>query len=267
MKRLIYLAFVFNIVGTMLLTSMVHGQGVSEIFGSLNVKGTPASLSVDSSVGIGITSPDQSAILDITSTTQGVLIPRMTTAQRDLISSPVTGLQIFNVTTNQHEYFNGNAWAALAQGITSENFIFAFTEITQEIASANIFQEVTFENEVAKNGWTHSTSVNPEDFTCNQAGVYQIEIFGTTQKTGGASTLFELIVTLDGTEVAGSAFGTDLDANNEIKIISTTVVFFATAGQVLNVEITSGTTSSEIMAPSGNATSHVSLKFGITRIQ
>ncbi len=268
MKRLIYLAFILNVVGTILLTSAIsYSQGTSEIFGQLNVKGTPASLTVDSNVGIGTSSPDASAILDVSSTTQGVIIPRMTTAQRDLIASPITGLQIFNITTNQHEYFNGNAWAALAQGITSENFIFAFTTSTQQIASANIFQSVTFENEIAKNGWTHSTSVDPEDFTCNQTGIYQIDIFGAAQKTGGASTLFELIVTLDGVEVIGSAFGTDLDANNEIKSISTTIVFSATSGQVLNIEITAGTTNSEIMLPSGNATSHVSLKFGITRIQ
>ena len=92
--RKILIAFAFNIFGTILITSIVYGQGTSEIFGQLNVKGTPASLTVDSSVGIGTSSPDNSAILDISSTTQGVLIPRMTTTERDAILFPVTGLQI-----------------------------------------------------------------------------------------------------------------------------------------------------------------------------
>lgn len=53
------------------------------------------------------------AILQIDSTTQGVLIPRMTTTQRDAISSPATSLLIFNITTNQYEYFEGTVWVGI----------------------------------------------------------------------------------------------------------------------------------------------------------
>lgn len=52
-------------------------------------------------VGINNTSPDASAVLDVASTTQGFLPPRMTTAQRDAISSPAAGLIIYNTTTNK----------------------------------------------------------------------------------------------------------------------------------------------------------------------
>ena len=38
---------------------------------------------------------DNSAMLDISSTTAGLLIPRMTASQRDLISSPATGLLVY----------------------------------------------------------------------------------------------------------------------------------------------------------------------------
>ncbi len=43
-------------------------------------------------VGIGTSTPHTSAILDLTSTTQGMLLPRMTTAQRDAITTPSDGL-------------------------------------------------------------------------------------------------------------------------------------------------------------------------------
>lgn len=48
------------------------------------------------SVGIGTTSPDQSAILDLVSTEKGLLIPRMTTQQMMDIIEPEDGLLIFD---------------------------------------------------------------------------------------------------------------------------------------------------------------------------
>ena len=46
-------------------------------------------------VGIGTATPDASAVLDASSITKGFLPPRMTTAQRDAIVSPATGLTIY----------------------------------------------------------------------------------------------------------------------------------------------------------------------------
>lgn len=53
---------------------------------------------------------DPSSVVDIQSTTAGFLSPRMTTVQRDAIASPATGLEIFNTTTNQIEFYNGTIW-------------------------------------------------------------------------------------------------------------------------------------------------------------
>lgn len=60
--------------------------------------------------GIGITAPNTSSILDITSTTKGLLIPRMTTTQRNAISTPATGLLIYNTTTKTYDTYNGTTW-------------------------------------------------------------------------------------------------------------------------------------------------------------
>ncbi len=46
-------------------------------------------------LGVGVNSPNASAILEASSTTQGFLPPRMTYAQRNLISNPANGLMIF----------------------------------------------------------------------------------------------------------------------------------------------------------------------------
>lgn len=58
-------------------------------------------------MGIGTLSPSPCSILDLTSSTMGFLVPRMSTTQRDAISSPVSGLTIFNVTTGVMNYYSG----------------------------------------------------------------------------------------------------------------------------------------------------------------
>jgi hypothetical protein len=57
-------------------------------------------------------SPDPSAMLDVKSTNQGFLPPRMTTTQRDQISSPATGLTIYNITKLCNETYNGSSWVS-----------------------------------------------------------------------------------------------------------------------------------------------------------
>lgn len=66
-------------------------------------------------VGIGISSPDSSALLEIRSSTQGFLPPRMTTSERDNINSPANGLMIFNTDNEQVDVFaNGSGWRTIA---------------------------------------------------------------------------------------------------------------------------------------------------------
>ncbi|HYE86449.1 MAG TPA: hypothetical protein VEA16_08850 [Vicinamibacterales bacterium] len=63
-----------------------------------------------SQMGTGRADDDTSAVLQLTSTTSGFLPPRMTSTQRDAISSPATGLTIYNTTTNTLQIYNGSAW-------------------------------------------------------------------------------------------------------------------------------------------------------------
>jgi uncharacterized protein (TIGR02145 family) len=62
------------------------------------------------SIGIGTTTPNSSAITEMNSTTQGFLPPRMSTSQRDAISSPAAGLTIYNTTVNCLQWWNGSVW-------------------------------------------------------------------------------------------------------------------------------------------------------------
>src|SRR5215211_5667308 len=73
-------------------------------------------------VGINSTgsAPDGSAMLDVSSTSKGFLMPRMTSGQRDVITSPATGLTIFNTTIVAYQVNTGTpaspVWSALGSG-------------------------------------------------------------------------------------------------------------------------------------------------------
>jgi len=70
-------------------------------------------LQVTGQVGVGVASPDASSALEIVSTTQGLLLPRMTTGQRNAISSPTNGLVIYNSTLNKVQARANGAWVSL----------------------------------------------------------------------------------------------------------------------------------------------------------
>jgi hypothetical protein len=69
-------------------------------------------------IGIGTNTPHASAQLDVSSTSKGFLPPRMTTLDRDAITSPATGLQIYNTDNKAIEIFTGTAgeWFRLGSG-------------------------------------------------------------------------------------------------------------------------------------------------------
>ncbi|HOZ80582.1 MAG TPA: hypothetical protein PLY34_21495 [Ferruginibacter sp.] len=61
-------------------------------------------------VGIGTTTPNNSAILDISSNTKGLLIPRLTTTQKNAIVNPAAGLMIYDTENKRLSIYNGSVW-------------------------------------------------------------------------------------------------------------------------------------------------------------
>ena len=72
-------------------------NGTARVTGKLSV-GTPSAAS---------------ALMEITSTTQGFLPPRMTTTQKNAISSPAAGLMVFDLTLVKLCVYNGSAWETI----------------------------------------------------------------------------------------------------------------------------------------------------------
>ena len=91
---------------------------------------TGGDLTVAGNVGIGTADINSKAVIDIASTTRGVLLPRMNTVQRDLITSAPEGLEIYNTTTHQKEFYYGSWMNVAANSITTSKI--AFNAVTAD---------------------------------------------------------------------------------------------------------------------------------------
>ena len=83
-------------------------------FGLIALSTTNTAFAQGMSVNTAGTAADSSSMLDVASTTKGMLVPRMTAAQKTAISSPATGLMIFQTDGSAgFYYYTGSAWSAV----------------------------------------------------------------------------------------------------------------------------------------------------------
>ncbi|GLB53643.1 hypothetical protein NBRC110019_26840 [Neptunitalea chrysea] len=99
-------------------------------------------------VGIGTTDPDASSALDITSTTSGLLIPRMTNNEKLNISSPATGLLVYDTDNSCLSQNVGTAsspdWVCLTQAATR---FFYLPSMNIDVSSTGTGRTVDLYNE------------------------------------------------------------------------------------------------------------------------
>jgi len=85
--------------------------------GSGELKPGPNGIISSGPVSVGtVSAPSSKAVLDLVSTTKGFLPPRMTTTQKNAITSPATGLIVFDTTLNSLQIYNGSAWVTAGAG-------------------------------------------------------------------------------------------------------------------------------------------------------
>lgn len=143
---------------------------------------------VNGQIGIGVSgSVNSSAALEVSSNAKGFLPPRMTTVQRDAISTPADGLIIYNTTTGKLNIRENNSWSELsttnrAQTVSGNN-TFSGTNIfngattlagantisgTTTISGASTFNNTaTFNNPISFN----SAIRTPNYTTTNRNGI------------------------------------------------------------------------------------------------
>ncbi|MFQ6601034.1 hypothetical protein [Flavobacterium sp. C3NV] len=96
-------------------------------------------------IGIGTTTPDATSIVDITSTTKGMLAPRMTTIQRNAITSPAQGLLVYDTDLKSFYYFSSpSGWLPLLNssvGRTNFKRVKSAADLAPElIAGGSVYQ-------------------------------------------------------------------------------------------------------------------------------
>lgn len=171
-------------------------------------------------VTIGSSSFNSSAILTIESSSKGLLIPRMTTAQRDAIGSPSTGLLIFNTITNQFEFFE-TTWQAIVGG--------------GDMIGANNLSDVS-------NAATSYNNIKQQG-TTTFIGAWES---GTVAEINTGTDVTKL-VTVDG--LAGSQLQTDVTTNNA-KVTNATHTGDVTGATVLAIDKTAISGKSSVTAAS-----------------
>lgn len=118
---------------------------------------------VSGNLVVGGASIDSSSILEARSTTKGFLPPRMTSTQRDAITSPTTGLITYQTTDNYLSLYNGVNW----QNIVSPN------------SSGNII--------------LNSTTGNTLIGTTANTGTYKLDVRGATRLSATTGTSLTVI--------------------------------------------------------------------------
>lgn len=151
------------------------------------------------SVGIGA-APSASAILGLSSTTKGFLPPRLTTVQRDAISSPENGLVIYNTTKDKGEQFNGVTWHELFLGKTQGEWILTVDNGTVTPLSTNTPAKfLTGGNDVGNNlRNVTKTADNRLDINEPEESSIKIQAQVSVDKSGGGTNVYQLHIYMDG---------------------------------------------------------------------
>lgn len=159
---------------------------------------------------IGTTTDLPSSIFTVESTTKGALLPRMSTTLRNAITSPATGLLVYDTTLLNLYQYNGTAWAAVGGGTS--------TNIYNTDGSLTAARTLTLNSQTLTIAGTTSTRFfangNVGIGTTTDAG-YKLAVIGSTRIEANAAGLFT-----DYTKSGTLHFSTGITGGNQPYIYS-----------------------------------------------
>ncbi|MBU2926612.1 hypothetical protein [Winogradskyella psychrotolerans] len=188
-------------------------------------------------VGIGTENPDSSSILDLESTDKGLLLPRLTTGERDLISSPADGLTIYNTTTESLEVYTGSIWKRLtAEEETAPSLtMYTGSAGTMSSTNGNFYNLPVGSAEIQANNTDYFNVVGDGEIEILKAGSYLINASWSTSNLRSGSTKYILAVFVDNVRVAYLSRGVAALNSSDHFGVTGTFQYLFNAGD--NVEI------------------------------
>ena len=173
-------------------------------------------LSMNAQVGINNDFPDASSALDITSTTAGLLIPRMTNAQRQAISSPAAGLQVFvtDFDGGRFMFYDGTEWGTLSFTEKRPDAPIIGTATLGNAQAIVPFTAPSSDGSSAITSYTATSNPGGITGTLSQAGSGSITVTGLTN--GTAYTFTVTATNAIGTSSASSASNSVIPAPEQV---------------------------------------------------
>lgn len=163
---------------------------------------------VSAQVGVGTETPHASSVLDVTSTTKGMLTPRLTDAQKNAITSPATGLVIYQTTTpTGFQYYDGTAWLRLVneKEIFKPTFVATILPGAVKLNLLGTTKKVVFNSALLNLSNDVSWNATTAEFTFASAGTYVLEYrFGSSVNLVASSRLLENGVEIPYSKVGGT---------------------------------------------------------------
>ena len=241
------------------------------VFAALTIILGSTSLKAQLNVG-STTAPNSSAMLQVSGTSKGFLPPVMTSTNRNSITTPATGLVIFNSTTNQLEVNTGTGatpvWNTAGANLTNTSGNAALipgatgTLISNlPIATASATKIYNFQLS-GQDGCGLFFSAN---FAINQTGTFNVGgvafLGGGTSSTYGFFTAANFTITAPSADILKYAFTGPIGAcgdgsNNNITTFTLTFTWTGSgAARTISITLTNNaTTGTNARNYYGNAT-------------
>jgi len=162
-------------------------------------------------VGIGTSTPDPSARLDVSDTQRGILIPRLTTAERNAITTPAPSLLIYNTDCDEYQYYiPGTGWVSIlanvtaggggsgtltaspATGIWSGGFTAHWSPVSGATSyEVRVYQDCGSSTVVATATFPAGSTSGPVSVSmpCNQARCYEVRATVSSTSCGSTASL------------------------------------------------------------------------------
>jgi hypothetical protein len=132
------------------------------------------------------------------------------------------------------------------------------------VATANTFQDITFNTNVLLNNWTHTTS--SAIFSGNIDGAHLFTYTATTNRTGNPTSTLEVRALLNNAEISGSQSGGTLTSNNARNEVSNSFIYNIISGDAFKLQLTGDDTNAQITSVGANATVRPSIRLSINKV-